>query len=306
VRAGSLPLDFLLTDFHTSSTTTSPELAEESGTPSNVEAVSRQRGMISTAAAKNTDDSDTDSVSGADDTKNHSEYQPHSSESDSITSDDNNVRRSPINTREREKLLNLLSDTLIASSELTENEPDTVNDALNCRDRMHWKQAMKEEIESFNKNKVFTLVDLPAGAKKVTCRWVFKIKKNALGQIERYKARLVARGFSQRPGVDYDSSYAPVMRMTTLKLLIAYATEMSIDYADVQCAYLNGDLTKPVYMEQPDGYYNGNPNQVLLLKKAIYGLPDAGRAWYDKLSKQLIELGFTRLEVEPCIFFFYI
>lgn len=183
-------------------------------------------------------------------------------------------------------------------------EPNNVREALACRERLQWREAMESEIKSIIHNQVWTRVDRPPGVKPIGCRWIFKVKHDKDGKAIRYKARLVAKGFSQRPGIDYKETYAPVMRLSSLKLLLALAVEkdLSIDYADIQCAYLHGDLKETVYMEQPEGFSSGNSDQVCLLKKALYGLKQAGRAWYQKLTDALLPMGFKSSDIEPCVF----
>lgn len=180
------------------------------------------------------------------------------------------------------------------------DEPTTAKEALARQDGDFWKKAMEEELEAMRKNNVYTIVDKPPNQKIVGSRWVFKIKRNANGTIERYKARLVARGFSQ---VTEQETYSPVMRYSTLKFLLALSTQdqMSISHYDVQCAFLHGELEEPVFMQQPEGFSKGN-SKVCFLKKALYGLKNAGRAWYEKLSETLLSLNFERSKIDACVF----
>jgi Reverse transcriptase (RNA-dependent DNA polymerase) len=153
------------------------------------------------------------------------------------------------------------------------------------------------------------LVDPPSGANIVGSKWVFRAKKDAAGNIARYKARLVAQGFSQVPGVDYFDTYAPVAKLASTRTVLALAArlDMEIHQIDIKGAYLNGELTpnEIIYMRQPPGYASTeSPNKVALLKKTLYGLKQSGRRWYQRLVKILVsELGFTQCEVDQAVFF---
>lgn len=221
--------------------------------------------------------------------------------SDPNSSDSEVAECSPPKTRSKDSISNLITEDLVFASILNEGEPTTVTDALSRRDRLNWKQAMDSEMQSMQKNSVWTLTDKPEDVKIVTCRWIFKIKRNSDGSIERYKARLVARGFTQ--DISPNECYSPVMRYSTLKFLIALAVQqgMSLNHWDVTCAFLHGELEETVYMQQPEGYTDGTDN-VLALKKAIYGLKNAGRRWYQKLTDFLLTVDFTASEVDPCVF----
>ena len=140
------------------------------------------------------------------------------------------------------------------------------------------------------------------------CKWIFKKKILADGTFERYKARLVAKGCSQKEGIDYDETFAPVMTFTTLRLLLARAAanDLELHQVDVKTAFLHGDLTEEVYMQQPDGFQEkGKEHMVCRLKKAIYGLKQASRSWswYLKLEEFLQNTGFKRSDSDPCFYF---
>lgn len=191
----------------------------------------------------------------------------------------------------------------IATVEL-ELEPNSYREAISRPDSVHWLVAMQEEIDSMNKNEVWELVDRPPG-NIVTNKWVFKIKKNADGTIERYKARLVARGFSQKHGVDYFDTYAPVANMTSVRLLFAYAAieKLQMIQFDVKTAFLYGDLEETVYMEQPEGFEQGSVDKVCLLKRSLYGLKQSPRQWNKKFSDFLKEMNLMESEHDSCIFY---
>lgn len=183
------------------------------------------------------------------------------------------------------------------------DEP-TFYEALNRGDYGNWKQAMEEELEALEKNKVFELVDRPNDQNVVTNRWVLRIKRKPDGSIGRYKARLVARGFSQRYGIDYNETYAPVVNMSTVRLLFAHAAvkQLEMVFFDIKTAFLYGVLDETVYMEQPDGFCKDR-SKVWLLKRSLYGLKQAPRQWNIKFTEALAKLGLKVLKHDRCIFY---
>jgi len=183
-------------------------------------------------------------------------------------------------------------DFVVYQATLCRNtDPATVADALSSVNAEEWKRAMEEEIQAHVENQTWTFSDVPAGRKAIKCKWVFKTKLKADGTVERYKARLVAKGCSQKPGIDYEETYSPVVRYTSIRLLMALAAkyDLDIDQMDVTTAFLHPELEEEIYMELPSGYrLNG---RTCRLKKSIYGLKQASRAWNKKLDKFLKNLG---------------
>lgn len=186
-------------------------------------------------------------------------------------------------------------------------DPTTVQEALSSSDGDKWRDAMKDEYDSFTKNNCWTLTDLKKGQKPIKCKWVFKQKRGLDGRLLKYKARLVAKGFTQKYGVDYQQTFAPVVRYSTIRMLFAIATEynLDIDQLDVKTAFLNGHLQEEVIMEQPEGFVEkGQEHKVYKLNKSIYGLKQAAKCWYDKINHVLTQkMGFQKSMVEPCVFF---
>lgn len=133
------------------------------------------------------------------------------------------------------------------------NEPTTYNNAVKEK---AWEKAMQCEMESIEKNNTWSLVELPAGQKAIGLKWVYKLKRNADGQIIKHKARLVAKGYVQKQGVDFEEAFAPVTRMETVCLLLALAANngWEVHHLDVKSAFLNGDLQEDVYVSQPEGF----------------------------------------------------
>lgn len=168
-----------------------------------------------------------------------------------------------------------------------------------------WQLAMDAEIKAIEKNETWELTELPAGAKKIGVRWIYKTKLNENGEVDKYKARLVAKGYSQQHGVDYTEVFAPVARMDTVRMIIALAAQKSwkIYQLDVKSAFLHGELSEEVYVEQPRGYeQQGNENKVYKLRKALYGLKQAPRAWFSRIEAHFLKEGFQRCPSEQTLF----
>jgi hypothetical protein len=183
--------------------------------------------------------------------------------------------------------------------------PSTRKAALRSAYSREWQQAMDKEIQSIRDHGTYVLVQKPdPQVNIVSCKWVFAVKSNKHGFIDRFKARLVARGFTQQYGVDYTESYSPVLRYKTLRVLLTLVAhfDLNMELMDVQTAYLNASLKETVYMQQPEGYLEGNHNTVCLLLKALYGLKQSGREWHTHLNEFILSLGFTRCVSDTCVY----
>jgi hypothetical protein len=164
---------------------------------------------------------------------------------------------------------------------------------------------MQQEIDSLNEHDVYELVELPNERKAVGCKWVFKVKRNADGSVERYKARLVAQGFSQKYGEDYDETFSPVVRFESIRTVIALSVQrgLILHQMDVTAAFLNGDLEEDVYMKQPQAFEVARKeNRVFKLRKSLYGLKQSSRCWNSVLDEHLKSLGFSQSPGDPCIY----
>uniref|UniRef100_A0A2N9FDU4 Reverse transcriptase Ty1/copia-type domain-containing protein n=1 Tax=Fagus sylvatica TaxID=28930 RepID=A0A2N9FDU4_FAGSY len=170
-----------------------------------------------------------------------------------------------------------------------------------------WRKAMNLEFDALLKNQTWQLVPPHPSQNLIGCKWVFRTKRNADGSVERHKARLVAKGFHQQAGVDYDETYSPVVKPTTVRtvLSIAISSGWSIRQIDIQNAFLHGTLSEQVFMTQPPGYHHPSyPHHVCKLQKALYGLKQAPRAWFSRLSTRLIALGFHGSRSDSSLFIF--
>ena len=150
-------------------------------------------------------------------------------------------------------------------------EPQTYQEAVGGEESDLWRKSMDEEMRSLLENGTWELVEKPEGVKPVPMKWVYKIKRDALGNVERYKSRLVAKGYLQRQGIDFEEVYAPVSKHTTLRALLAVvaARDLELHQLDVKTAFLNGELEEEIYMQQPQGYEQGGPGVVCLLKRTL-------------------------------------
>ena len=186
-----------------------------------------------------------------------------------------------------------------------EGEPRTRKQALSCADKDHWKKAMDEEIVSLLSNDTWEIVPAPKDKNTITCQWGFKLKRNTNGGVDRYKARVVARGFSQKYGTDYDEVFAPVIRQTTFRTLLTITGQEKIivKHYDAKTAFLTGSLKETIFMKQPEGYaIPGKKNIVCKLNKSIYGLKQAAKVWNDQLDEILKNYHFQKGEADPCLY----
>ena len=168
-----------------------------------------------------------------------------------------------------------------------------------------WKEAVMEEMGALIGNQTWEIVKLPPNKKIVGCRWIFTIKHKADGSIERYKARLVAQDFTQTYGIDYDETFAPVVKLNSIRVLLSIAVNLDwpLLQFDIKNAFLNGDLDEEIYMRIPPGFEGkiGSGN-VCKLKKSLYGLKQSPRAWFKKLSMTLNQLGYKQGQFDHTLF----
>nr|GEV36897.1 hypothetical protein [Tanacetum cinerariifolium] len=177
-----------------------------------------------------------------------------------------------------------------------EEYPRTYNEAMQSRDAAFWKEAINNEIRSIMENNTCVLSDLPPGCKPLGCKGIFKKKMKVDETTDKFKARLVIQGFRQKEGIDYFDTYAPVARITTIRLLLALAAiyNLVIHQMDVKIAFLNGDLDEKVYMKQPKGFVMpGNEHKVCKLVKSLYGLKQEPKQWHQKFDEKFLSSRFS-------------
>ncbi|GJV74394.1 putative ribonuclease H-like domain-containing protein [Tanacetum coccineum] len=185
---------------------------------------------------------------------------------------------------------------------LSQSEPKKVSEALEDES---WVEAMQEELLQFKLQQVWVLVDLPNGAKVIGTKWVYRNKKDERGVVVRNKARLVAQGYRQEEGIDYDEVFAPVARLEAIRLFLAFASYMGfiVYQMDVKSAFLYGTIEEEVYVSQPPGFVDpDHPKKVYKVVKALYGLHQAPRAWYATLSTFLEKHGYRRGTIDKTLF----
>src|SRR5579859_4533286 len=188
-----------------------------------------------------------------------------------------------------------------------EDEPATVQEAINHPTRgKQWEKAIRDEYESLIKNNTWDLVPRPRDRQIVTNKFAFRHKKDERARIIRLKARLVARGFSQIYRVDYLDTYAPVVKLASIRILLATAAiqGLEIHQMDIVTAFLAEDLEEEIYMEQPEGFKVGAKEEDLVcrLRKSPYGLKQAPRVWNQKIRSFLKSIGFDQTYSDPCVY----
>ncbi|PRQ23920.1 putative RNA-directed DNA polymerase [Rosa chinensis] len=216
-----------------------------------------------------------------------------------IVNDHSMLTRGKRGIVQKKSFLSVLTEP---SCDPTDFEPSHYKAALKIP---AWKQAMQEEYDALMNQNTWTLVPLPPDKNLVPCKWIFKIKRNSDGSIARHKARLVARGFSQEYGVDFEETFSPVVRHTTVRLILGLAASSGwkLHQMDVKNAFLHGILNEEVYMTQPSGFENPSyPSFVCKLQKSLYGLKQAPRAWNERFTSFLPSIGFKFSYANPSLF----
>lgn len=183
-------------------------------------------------------------------------------------------------------------------------EPTTFKQAMASEQAEQWGMAMDEEFASLLANGTWEVVPLPPGKAAIPTKWVYRIKRDANGNIERFKARLVVKGFYQIEGIDYSEVFAPVTKYSSFRALMAIVAtkDYEMRHVDIKTAFLHGDVEEEIYIEPPPGYTVAGPGHACRLLKALYGLKQAPRAWHHKLDGELIAMGFTASSADPGLY----
>ena len=184
-------------------------------------------------------------------------------------------------------------------------EPKSMEEALSSDHAKEWKAATDSEVDSLLESETWELVELPPDRKPIGGKWVFKVKHGSDGSVEWLKGQLVAKGCSQKYGIDYDETYFPVVRFSSIRGLLAFAVQnsMLIHQMDVVTTFLNGKLDEEIYMAQPDGYVEaGKEHLVCKLKKSVYGLKQSPWCWNRAFSEYLESIGFEQSAADPCVY----
>ena len=178
-------------------------------------------------------------------------------------------------------------------------------EALECPAKEKWKVALEDEMESLKVNQVWTLVDLPSGRKAIGNKWILKLKRKADGSIDRYNARLVVKGYTQQEGIDYEETFSPVVRFTSIRLILAIVAHMDLELhqMDIKTAFLNGELEEEIYIEQLVGFVvKGQEYKVCKLNRSIYSLKQSSRQWYLHFHKAILTYDFKMIEEDHCVY----
>lgn len=191
----------------------------------------------------------------------------------------------------------------VAEVENLPKDPETYKQAMESPYKDKWLKAMLSEINSLHENQTWDLVNLPKGRKALPCKWIYKLKTNPDGSIDKFKARVVVKGYSQQQGVDYDKTFSPVARLSTIRAIIAIAVKenLKLRQFDVATAFLNGSVKEEIYVKQPEGFHDGT-KRVCKLKRSLYGLKQAPRCWNSCIAEFLQEVGFQQSEADPCLY----
>ena len=194
-----------------------------------------------------------------------------------------------------------------AAAMSTSDEPMTYTQAMNSVDKHKWVAAINSELKSHDENQTWTIVELEHiniyNVNIVDCRWVFKVKVNLHG-VGTYKARLVARGYKQVEGVDYNETFAPVLKYKSLRIILALSADenVKLKQLDVKTAFLNAKICEDIYVHVPEGLNIDKDKYVLKLNRALYGLKQAPREWNKEISGFLISIGYVSCKKDPCVY----
>ncbi|KAH9781841.1 hypothetical protein KPL71_008631 [Citrus sinensis] len=204
-------------------------------------------------------------------------------------------------------IADLISYALTVADEVNGGEPLSYKEAMRFKDKMKWYAAMQDEINSLKKNNTWILVDRSSNKKLVGSKWIFKLKAGASeNESPRHKARLVAKGFTQREGVDFNEVFSPIVKYSSIRLLLALSAyhDLELEQMDVKTAFLHGSLDEEIFMAQPEGFIEkGSEDKVCLLKKSLYGLKQSPRQWYLKFDEFMISHGYCRSRFDNCVYF---
>lgn len=184
-------------------------------------------------------------------------------------------------------------------------DPCNIEEAFSSPQSVEWQKAMTEELHSLEEMQTWSLTELPKNKQAIGCKWVFKTKLDAMGNVVKYRARLVAQGFSQKYGTDYDEVFAPVGKLATFRTLLTLASykKLKVHHFDIKTAFLNGKLNEEIYMKQPPGFISTETAKLVCkLHRSIYGLKQSARVWNEHLNTVLEDEGFQRGKADTCLY----
>ena len=228
---------------------------------------------------------------------------PNTGENSQIDIDDNKLRRSARIENMPNISYNEEHSSYLCAQSIFCEIPKSYQEIKNRNDKIQWEGAIKEEIDSLSKNNTWEIVPLPNNKNIVDCRWVFVIINDIHENLTKYKARVVAKGFSQKYLLDFDETFAPVARITTFRIILAYANQngLLIHQMDVKTAFLNILLKEEIYMRIPK-VIEAKEDQVCKLNRAIYGLKQSARCWFQQFDHVLKQKGFKYSLEDRCLY----
>lgn len=195
---------------------------------------------------------------------------------------------------------------LSVSEEIECEEPRSYEEAMRSKDSEKWNAGMDDEMNSLEKNKTWFLVDLPKGKKTIGCKWIYKYKPGIPGiEDPRHKSRLVAKGYSQKEGIDYQEIFSPVVKHVSIRLMLSMVVDkdLELEQLDVKTAFLHGEIEEDIYMDQPQGYeVAGQESKVCKFVKSLYGLKQAPRQWNKCFDQCMVKHGFVKSEFDLCVY----
>lgn len=242
------------------------------------------------------------------DEKHHSDDEnPDKSIYYSDYSDDEDTNNAPLRHSERTTRgippKHLINEMNIVYNDI--KEPKSYNEAVSSPFKDQWIKAMQEEMASLEDNQTWELLELPHDRQAIGCKWIYKMKRGEDGSIRRFKARLVAQGYSQKFGEDYDQVFAPVVKHSTFRVLLALAARrnMEVYHMDAKTAFLNGTIDEVIFMKQPPGFVAVDKSKLVCrLKKSLYGLKQSARSWNQTLHATFLSSGFLQGMADPCFY----
>ncbi|KAH9662167.1 hypothetical protein KPL70_024758 [Citrus sinensis] len=201
----------------------------------------------------------------------------------------------------------LIAYALLCADEVTIEEPANFSEAMESVHCDKWLEAMQDEMESLQRNQTWTLIPNPGNKRLISCKWIFK-RKEGIPDVEppKYKARLVARGFTQREGIDFNEIFSPVVKHSSIRILLAMVAllDLELEQMDVKTAFLHGNLEEQILMAQPEGFKcKDKEDYVCLLHKSLYGLKQSPRQWYIRFDDFMVSKGYHRSRYDSCVYF---
>ncbi|KAH9651033.1 hypothetical protein KPL70_026595 [Citrus sinensis] len=200
----------------------------------------------------------------------------------------------------------MVAYALMSAEDVTIEEPNSYREAVNNKNNRNWIKAMREEMDSLVRNQTWILVPNPGNRKIVSCKWIFKKKEGIPGvEDSRYKARLVARGFTQKEGIDFNEIFSPMVKHSLIRILLAMVAlfDLELEQIDVKTAFLHGNLEENILMSQPEGFEEkGHEDYVCLFKRSLYGLKQSSRQWYRRFDQFMISNGYHRSKYDSCVY----